>query len=102
MSQPSELAPLEAESLSHVTGGMQGGSAMQLLSMLGGLRGAGGQGQAQEPSAGAEGQAQPSSGGLPADQTMAQIMAFAKSPSLESGMSLVGALMSRRSQGQQT
>lgn len=98
MSQPSELAPLEPESLSHVTGGMQGGGAMQLLSMLGGLRGAGGQDQAQEPSAGAEGQAQASGGGFPIDQ----IMAFAKSPSLESGMSLVGALMSRRSQGQQT
>lgn len=91
-----ELAPVEPESLSRVTGGMQGGGAMQLMGMLGGLRGAGGQGQAQEPSASAEGQAQPSGGGFPIDQ----IMAFAQNPNMQSGLALVGTLLSRRSQGE--
>ncbi len=59
-------------------------------------RGAGGQGKEQEPSASAESQAQPSGGGLPIDQ----IMAFAQNPNMQSGLALVGTLLSRRSQAQ--
>lgn len=92
-----ELAPVEPESLSRVTGGMQGGGAMRLLGMLGGLRGAAGQGQEQAQSAPAESQAAaPSGGGLPIDQ----IMAFAQNPNMQSGLALVGTLLSRRSQAQ--
>ena len=100
MSATQDLPKLDSADLSRVTGGMQGGGMQLLSGLLGGLKGAGQQGQPGED--GAAQAAQPSSatggaGGFPMDQ----LMAFGSNPSLQTGMSLIQALMAKSGQSQQ-
>lgn len=95
MSHQPSLEALPPEELAAVSGGMQGGGAMQMIgSLLGGLRKSGGGDEGGDPQA-AEAPAQAQQGGgFPIDQ----IAAFASNPSLQSGLALVTSLMQKRQQ----